>query len=802
MSDSIRILIAEDLPTDVELAQREIHKTFPSSVFAQVETREAFTLALDSFQPDLIISDYNMPHFDGMTALRLAQERVPLIPVIIWTGSLNEDIAVDCMKAGASNYVIKEHIKRLGPAVVHALEEKQVRLERKRAEEALRVSEERYRTLAETANDLIFIIGIDNTLHYVNSFGLRAFDFELHDVIRRKISELIPASLNEILSQNMRNVLEPGKPINIENFIPTSHGEVWFSTSLVPLKDNAGNIYAVLGISRDITEQKRIEQALRESEARYRSRMEELEALFTLTKRLREAQSADEMLPVVLHEMCRVSNADACEITLPDATGERLVIALSEGSIASEIGSTFGRDEGLAGFVMRSCETYVTPDYATDPYRMTNLSHTERVGPAIFAPLQSENQVLGVLVATRRRSDPPNVFLPEEVRLLTAMGEMAGNALRRVRLFDDVQRHLSRTQSLHDIQLTVASSFDLSRTLVVALENAITQLRVDAAAVLLFDPQTNTLEYTSGRGFKTEISQQARLRLGEGYAGRTLLEGRMLYLPNLNETGGKYSTYPLIVQEGFVAYCGVPLVTKGQIKGVLEIFQRTPLAMDREQRGFLETLAGQVAIGIDNLTLLTDLQHSNLKLAAAYDATIEGLSHALDLRDKETEGHTQRVVDLTLRLARELGMSEAELVHVRRGALLHDIGKLGIPDAILLKPDQLTDEEWAIMRRHPQYGFEMLATIDYLRPALDIPHYHHEKWDGSGYPNGLKGEEIPLKARLFAVVDVWDALINERPYRFAWSPDLVLDYIREQSGKQFDPSIVRIFLNIIAEQHV
>jgi putative nucleotidyltransferase with HDIG domain len=187
-------------------------------------------------------------------------------------------------------------------------------------------------------------------------------------------------------------------------------------------------------------------------------------------------------------------------------------------------------------------------------------------------------------------------------------------------------------------------------------------------------------------------------------------------------------------------------------------------------------------------------------LTHAYDATIEGWSHAMDLRDKETEGHTLRVTDLTLRLARAMGASPAELVHIRRGALLHDIGKMGVPDRILLKPDKLTEEEWEIMRKHPTFALEMLELIHYLKPALNIPYSHHERWDGSGYPRGLAGREIPLEARIFAVVDVWDAVTSDRPYRPAWSKEKALNYIEEQSGKQFDPDVVYVFLRLSDEE--
>ena len=198
------------------------------------------------------------------------------------------------------------------------------------------------------------------------------------------------------------------------------------------------------------------------------------------------------------------------------------------------------------------------------------------------------------------------------------------------------------------------------------------------------------------------------------------------------------------------------------------------------------------------MTERKNLEEAHKQLLYAYDETIEGWSRAMDLRDKETEGHSQRVTDLTIKLSQALGMPREQLMHVRRGALLHDMGKLGIPDSILLKPGKLNEEEWVFMRRHPQLAYDMLHPIEYLRPALDIPYCHHEKWDGTGYPRGLKGEQTPLAARIFAVVDVWDALTSNRPYRPAWEREKVLEYIREQSGKHFDSRVVKGFFEIIS----
>ncbi len=209
----------------------------------------------------------------------------------------------------------------------------------------------------------------------------------------------------------------------------------------------------------------------------------------------------------------------------------------------------------------------------------------------------------------------------------------------------------------------------------------------------------------------------------------------------------------------------------------------------------IEQALEQKALRDKNRQSLIELQKAHEDLVTAYNETIEGWSRALDLRDKETELHTQRVTEITLRLARLVGMSEEELVHVQRGALLHDIGKMGVPDSILLKPGALTEEEWVIMRQHPIHAYNLLYPIEYLRPALDIPYCHHEKWDGTGYPRQIKGEEIPLAARIFAIADVWDALSSDRPYRRACPESEVLEYIRNKAGTHFDPALVEIFLN-------
>ena len=361
---------------------------------------------------------------------------------------------------------------------------------------------------------------------------------------------------------------------------------------------------------------------------------------------------------------------------------------------------------------------------------------------------------------------------------------------------------LQRLAGLQLVDASITANADLSLTLQLLIAQLIELLDVNAAVVLRYDAGTQMLGYAAGKGFVHMDPSEIRLEMGESYAGKAAARRERVIL-NLSpsELAGGFK-YAELEQEHFVTYCALPLVAKGEVKGVLEIFNRKALDYDREWMDFLETLAGQAAIAIYNADLLEHLQRSNEELRQAYEATIRGLSRALELRDKETEGHSQRVSELAVALARKAGLAEDQLEFVRIGALLHDIGKLGVPDQILHKEGTLSEDEWVIMRRHPENARRMLSTIDYLRPALAIPQYHHERWDGSGYPYGLRGEEIPIAARIFAVVDVWDALSFDRPYRLAWNTAKVREYLVLESGRQFDPRLVDLFLQIMDQEAV
>ncbi len=361
-----------------------------------------------------------------------------------------------------------------------------------------------------------------------------------------------------------------------------------------------------------------------------------------------------------------------------------------------------------------------------------------------------------------------------------------------------LRARVQRLTALHQIDKAIIASLDLHVMLDIIITEITRELAVDAASILLHRPARGVLQWGADKGFTSAVSlQDLSLPLGTGVAGKVGLERQQVFLRSEQEIIRHFEDRAPLSLDGYQSYVAVPLVAKGQLQGVLELFHREVLDPDADWFEYLNALATQTAIALDNASLFEGMERANSELLQAYDTTIEGWSRALDLRDHETEGHSQRVTDLTLRLARRLGVGDDDLVHMRRGALLHDIGKMGVPDRILLKSDGLTPEEQERMQEHPNLALDLLSPISFLQPALDIPYSHHEKWDGSGYPQGLAGELIPRAARIFALADVYDALTSDRPYRKAWTAERALELIASEAGRHFDPVITEEFLAML-----
>jgi PAS domain S-box-containing protein/putative nucleotidyltransferase with HDIG domain len=531
-------------------------------------------------------------------------------------------------------------------------------------------------------------------------------------------------------------------------------GETWSgSCNFNPIRDKAGVIVGSVVVSNDITRRNKMEQEVREA------------------KLFLELIVKSSPMPIIVRDA--QANVTAWNPAAEKLLGwtEQEVLGKQPPMIPSE-----EQDEFVKTFssVLKGNSTFLVD---VTLCRKDGSIVLCEIAASFFQGAQPEKHGIIAIIndtSERKRAE-------EDVR----------------QLLTQVNRRAKNLEALRAIDNAVLNSLDIDLTMSLILAQVQARLKVDATDILLLNPHSHVLTFAAGRGFHTEALKKTRLRLGEGFAGRSALERQIVNIRDLRTTGDAFMRTPLLKGEDFVTYFAAPLIAKGQVKGVLEVFHRVALAPDEEWLAFLRLLAGQTAIAIDNAILFSDLERSNVDLSLAYDATIEGWVTALDLRDEETQGHSRRVTEMTEKLAGAMGFSEADLVHVRRGALLHDIGKLSIPDAILLKMGTLTEEEWVIIRRHPQLAFDMLSPIAYLRPALNIPHCHHEKFDGSGYPQGLKGEQIPLAARIFAVIDVYDALTSARHYRAAWSQEKTLEHIKSLTGTHFDPQVVTSFLSVI-----
>ncbi len=601
---------------------------------------------------------------------------------------------------------------------------------------------------------------------------------------------------------------------------------IWMHTIITPLRDEQGSALGFACIMQDLSERKQYDRAraellIREHAVRVQAEDNAAWAMF-----LAEAgdllagtlENLDDVAHTVLRLACD-SIADWCAIYLPAREGHE-----ARADVRHRDAQRRGAAEELRARVL---ETGVQPffvdatrarevvlmhtltldrlrDLVTDT-RQFELLRRLATRSMIIVPLMAHGAVIGTLVLVN--GDSGRIYGELDASRAQELAGRAALAIVNARLFrearqaradaetkgGELRRQLERLAAQRTIDMAITGSMDLRLTLGVILDQVTALVRTDAAAVLLLDRKHHVLRYAAGRGFRTEEITQTELRLSDDSTGRAVVERQTMRTTDLSDAT-RFRRQPLVSGEGFVDHIIVPLVSKGDCKGVLEVFHRSPLGSGQDWLSFLEALADQAAIAIDSALMFEELQRTNTELALSYDRTLEGWSRALEFRDREAPGHTERVTSWTLRLAQALGLPDRELVHLRRGALLHDIGKMAIPDSILLKPGPLSDEEWVHMRRHPLYAYQLLSPIPFLRQALDIPLFHHEAWDGTGYPYGLAKESIPLAARVFAVVDVWDALRSVRPYRDAWPELKVQAHLRAQAGTSLDPSAVDTFL--------
>ncbi len=911
--DVLRVLIVEDAPADAELMVLHLEKEGLKVDWTRVETEAAYRAALET-PFDLVLSDWSLPQFSGLAALKLMQKHGLDMTFIIVSGGIGEETAVAVMRQGASDYLLKDRMDRLGQAVINALDQKHLKVENKNAQEALKASEAELRALFASMQDLVLVLDREGVLLRIAPTKPGELFNRANEMLGSSLTQVIPTSQRQEFLQSIQEAINGQTTINYEFSMMSQGTQTWFEVSTSFLSD-----HEVLCVAHNITERKRthaqiqlqatalesagngivitdsngkiewVNPAFRtltgytfaEVQGKYPHELftsgQQKPAFYTTLwdtvqngrvwrgelinrrkdgTRYTEEQTITPMLDSsgqithfigIKQDISERKQSEAALLRYAhrqekiaelgrDLTAELMVDVIFQTADdyiqlmidVNTIGfSLFDSQQGTLKAVYRNCngvklDTTSIPTLTADiqhfssghseaiaskqPVLLANLEAVKTIEEsmlvcceketksAFIIPMLSEGKVIGLM---ELQSHQEGAYTPADGDWLSVIANQIGMSIQNANLFSETKQRLIELSAVATINSAVINRFESRNLYAIILEQFQACLGVDSVVLFLLQPEVQMLKCVSEIGFRYDSMLQNKLRVGESLAGKVALDRKILHV----DLTVPDNTYPIIFRfprEEFQEFYAVPLVVDTKLIGVLEVLHRSQIDADENWLRSLEILANQAAIAINTNQLNENIFTSHNELLKAYDATITGWSRAMDLRDKETENHTLRVMEITLRMARLLKVDSAQLVHIKRGALLHDIGKLGVPDGILLKPGSLTDEEWVIMRSHPQLAYDMLSSIDYLRPAIDIPYCHHEKWDGTGYPRGLKGEEIPFAARLFSLADVYDALTSDRPYRSRWSHEKALQYIQEQSGKYFDPNLIEPFFSIIA----
>ncbi len=600
-----------------------------------------------------------------------------------------------------------------------------------------------YKNLIENTDDLIIQMDPEGIILFGNPVVEELFGVPAKDIVGKSVFGFIhPKDKNSSHEKISKFVKKNGNKAIFESRLIGKDGAIYYYQWRIHSEKSIDEkIIAINCIGRNISEQKNVEIALRESEEKF---------------------------------LTIVNNTQAI-LFIIDIDG---IFTLSEGKSLSVLGLERGQVVGESAFKL----------YEDFPEIIDNIN-LARKGKTVSGEIELGGIYFDIWYSP---------ILDANNKVDGMMG-MAIDITERKQNEKKVRAQIKRLESVRLIEHTLTSSLDLQMTLKVILDQVQKLNASDAVVVYLYDEETNRLVNSGEAGFKKPLLDRIDLSLNKSWAGKTMLEKKLVSLNISDDVNFNHLNIKDLKNEGFKSYIAVPLITHNKILGVLEAYSKKELDKEENWLAYLELVGNQAALALDKASVHGDLIDSHKYLINAYDETLEGWVKALELKDREIRGHSERVIDLTIRLAKKLGIEGEELTYIRRGAMLHDVGKLGIPDEILHKPGSLTDEEWVIMRQHPEMANELLSKIEFLRPSLDIPYYHHEKWDGSGYPKGIKGEKIPLAARIFAIVDVWDALLWDRPYRAAWSKEKAFNYLKEQSGIHFDPEITDTFLQMIKE---
>lgn len=780
---------------------------------------------------DVIITDFQIGHTPVFDYLEIIGE----IPWIVLTGHGNENIAAQALKSGAADYLILDSAQSYLPLLEGSIQEainnsnqrvrrtsdqndalkqsqqllKEETMQKVRVQKSLKESQEIYRRFFQASSDAVFISAVDGRWIDMNQSALEMFGYGKRE---------------EIWSDSKMSMYwDPQDPTRFTTIIDEK-GSIQDYPVKFKKKDGSmiealvsatsyeigGEVIGYQGFIRDVTaelEARKIQEAT----------LKQQEALDQLSLDLGVSLSPQDIYQCMTLQIRKLFELDVIfifridpdrEICQVDHTwksnnypGKPDFSRVRFDNLGSDhLDRVLDSQKPLSLTDLRQILPSTAPGSSQEgTIAVSNedsKGNSPLPGSSLIAPLIVEGQVIAVVQLFHREMD---TYQEGDTILLSRIANLVAIGLHNAYLYQESQALIKKLTSLQRIEELVLENLSLPTTLDMLVDQLVKELGVHAADILYYHPTLKTLKFITQTGFRQNILQHTDLEIGEGLAGASAESKELIQVLNLRESVINTPRELEFLVEDFVSYFSVPLLAKGRMVGVMELFHRETLAPDQAWMDLLEMVAGLAAIAIDHQNLYNNLDRSRAEINQSLDAIIEGWAEALELRGIESEGHWRRIDDLTMRLAQKLGLEGEDLIDIRRGALLHDIGKMGIPDEVLHKGTKLSVAERKLIGRHPVDAYELLKSVEGLKTALDIPLYHHERWDGEGYPYQLAGEDIPFAARIFAVVDVWDALLSDRPYRKAFSRDKALEHLRRESDKHFDPSILKVFLELMNE---
>ncbi len=737
-----RFLVIEDNPDDAFLLMHSIRSSFPTSEFFHAQGKAELLDYLDSrtLDPTIILSDWSLPQFNGLAALDIIRERGIDSPFIIVSGKIGEEAAIKAIKSGVFDYVLKDNLARLPSSIEHALAAYEGERQARKDNALIALQA----TALGAAPIAIVVLNPSGLIEWVNP----AFE------------SLTGYESREVLGLDSRSICFQMDYSTLETMLhdPAHRNEV-VCTDIEKKKD--GSLYY---------EERRIYPVI----------------------------EADNTIShfVVIRKNVTQSEQEKKALALEVAFSEVLRTAKTMEGLCQQVAGMLGIQfpETRTGVCLFSHgEARVERWYGKQPSESRNTSLTR----LFKREIGTADEKIGSFVVEYPGASPLDID-----KMLSDFCTLFESALQKMYSQKMIATQVGHISFLKLIGSTITTILDFESIANPLLERIREILDCDATSLYLVDKDAGALVCRARCNFRSIMNGKISVLLGEKYVGIAAEEQRIVSVSNFSDLDESGSFHQMIVRENFSSQHCAPILVGNKTIGVLEVFQRKPFTPTSDWLILFDAIATQTGLALDYNTIFADLQKAFMDLKVSYEATIDGWSRAMDFRDQETEGHSKRVTTLTTTLAVRMGLKGEKIDEINRGALLHDIGKIGIPDSVLKKPGPLDEEEWKLMKRHPVIAFRMLENIPYLKNSLNIPLHHHEKWDGSGYPEGLKGEAIPIEARLFSVVDVYDALTSHRPYRDAWSMEKTVAYIREQSGRQFDPTVVKEFLAILESPDV